>query len=341
MRWLRTFLAGGLMVAVAGVVPPAGAGAQVAAATPPTLWTESSYASVFKDSGPSPEASDRLRLDTAKNEYEAAQVVVRSGAAFTVNGVDFTELTGPSDTIAAAELSFNPVGYEYLNHNSVFGSPAQPVYPTIRTGAGDYPDRLLNQSSIAVPANTTQSIWVKVHVPATAAGGVYTSQVTVRTTAGDLKVALSVNARDVVIPPAKDSDFNNTIWPYFFNSTVNGIYGHAQYSASWWQLIDNWADNMVEYRTNTVSIHLIHRLQDGGSTVDSTGKYTFNWSRVDEYIEHFLAKGVVKRIEGMDGAGPLAGGSAKWYVPMISKVPGQIDVDRAAWDSTAANNWYS
>ncbi|MDX6235225.1 MAG: hypothetical protein QOG10_40 [Kribbellaceae bacterium] len=341
MRWLRTFLAGGLVVAVAGVVPPSGAGAQVAAVTPPTLWTESSYASVFKDSGPSPEASDRLRLDTAKNDFEAAQVVVRSGSAFTVNGVDFTALAGPSDTISAAELSFNPVGYEYLNHNSVFGSPAQPVYPTIRTGAGDYPDRLLNQSSIAVPANTTQSIWIRVHVPATAAGGVYTGQATVRTTAGDLKVALSVNARNVVIPPAKDSEFTNTLWTNFFAETIKDIYGHDRYSAGWWQLIDNWADNMVKYRTNTLPFHVISLLQEGGSTVDSAGKYTFNWSRVDQVVERFLAKGAVKRIEGLDGAGPHVAGSPKWYVPMIAKVAGQPASDFATWDSAEANNWYA
>src|SRR6185503_13905730 len=109
----------GLLVTSAAFVPVAQA--REAAGVKPGVWTETAYNSVFKDSGPSPEARSDIQLDTAKNDYEAAQIVVRGPAAFTVDKVDFTALTGPSDAIAASELSYNPVGYEYLNHNSVFG----------------------------------------------------------------------------------------------------------------------------------------------------------------------------------------------------------------------------
>src|SRR5258705_6100925 len=126
MRWLRAVLAGGMAVTAAALVPP-GADAKVTAGAPPSVWTETAYNSVFKDSGRSPEAADGIRLDTAKNDYESAQIVLRGPAAFTVNSVDFTALYGSTDAIPASEITYNPVGYEYLNHNSTFGWPAQPV----------------------------------------------------------------------------------------------------------------------------------------------------------------------------------------------------------------------
>ena len=86
MRWIRTVLATAMVVTTAGLVAPPGAGAVALAATAPSSWTESAYTSVFKDSGPSKDAAQDLRLDTARNDYEGGQVVMRSADAFTVDG---------------------------------------------------------------------------------------------------------------------------------------------------------------------------------------------------------------------------------------------------------------
>src|SRR3954470_3011795 len=89
-----------------------------AAAVSTDVWTESSYASVFRDSGPSADAGRSLRLDTARNEYEAAQIVVRRNEAFTVNAVTPTALSGPGGTIAAGNVTYNFVDYQYLDANT-------------------------------------------------------------------------------------------------------------------------------------------------------------------------------------------------------------------------------
>ncbi|MFF1820692.1 glycoside hydrolase domain-containing protein [Kribbella sp. NPDC058245] len=347
MRWIRVVLAAGLLVTTAAVGQPSAARAQLQAPTLPSVWTETAYNSVFKDSGPSPEASDRITLDTAKNEYEGAQIVVRGPQAFTVNSVDFTTLVGPSDSIAAGEISSNPVGYEYLNH------PSDNINPLIRTAPGDFPDRLLNQPGIAVPANQTQSLWVRVHVPASAAGGVYRGRATVRTTAGDLSVAISVNARNVVIPPANQSEFTNVMWTNLLGltswdpgagDTVKLFYDHDRYSPGWWQLIDNWADTMKKYRQNDLQLPMINLLTDGGSKVDAAGKYTFNFSRFDEVVQRFLDKGVVNRLEGFTGAGPQTPARnkdfPKFLIEVTPKQTGAQIPDYVAWDSPAGENWY-
>ncbi|MEV5963910.1 glycoside hydrolase domain-containing protein [Kribbella sp. NPDC051952] len=319
----------------------------------PSVWTETSYNSVFKDSGRSPEARADIRLDTAKNDYEAAQIVLRAPASFTVNKVDFTPLIGRSDAIPARELSYNPVGYEYLNHNSVFGGN-QDVYPTTHAAPGDFPDRLLNQKSIAVPANQTQSLWIRVHVPATAKGGLYAGLATVRTTKGDLRVPITVNARNVVIPPANQSEFTNVMWTNFLGltswdpgkgDTVKLFYGHDRYSPQWWQLIDNWADLMKQNRQNSLQLPLINLLTDGGSSVDAAGKYTFNFSRFDQVVQRFVDKGTVDRLEGFTGAGSQNEARnpvyPKWLIEVTPKNTGSQIPDYLPWDSPEADSWYS
>ncbi|MFK4084187.1 glycoside hydrolase domain-containing protein [Kribbella sp. NPDC020789] len=342
VRWLRGVLVEGLILGLGVTVTPP----EASAVPPPRSWVESAYTSVFKDSGPSAEATDQLRLDTARNDYEAGQVVLRSSASFTISRVDFTELTGASDSIAAANLTYNFVGYQPINHNSVFNSSQgpQPVDHTIRNASADFPDRLLNDTSRSVGANTTQAIWVRVYVPAAAAGGVYRGRITVRTSAGDIVVPLTVKARAVTIPEGKDGGFTTSIWqstlpasqvPPGGKDTVEEIYGHKRYSASWWQLVDNQAAITKRYRGNSVHVPVITLLTDAGSTFDpATGKYTFKWDRLDEYIAHFLAGGSVRRLEGFN---PI-GGSPRFQVTPMPTTPG-AQLTSYDWDSATGANW--
>ncbi|WP_405060050.1 discoidin domain-containing protein [Kribbella sp. NBC_01505] len=340
MRWIRGALAVGL---IAGLGLIAGPPPEAVAAAPPGYWVESAYTSVFKDSGPSPEAADDLRIDLARNDYEAGQVVLRSSSAFTVNAVDFTDLTGPSGVVAAANLSSNYVGYQSLNHNSTFDG-VQAITQTIRNAPGLFPDRLINDPSISVPANTTQSVWVRAYVPAEAAGGVYRGRVTLRTSAGDIVVPLTVNARAVTVPPAKDGGFTNVMWQSTLPvlhadpklpDPIKEFYGIERYSDKWWQLVDNQAEITKRYRGNSLQLPILPLLRDAGSRLDTaTGKYIFNWTLLDKVVERFEAKGAVKRLEGFD---PF-GGSPKFRPGTLSSTPGafQVFVD---WDSATGKNW--
>ncbi|MFI5736242.1 glycoside hydrolase domain-containing protein [Kribbella sp. NPDC051587] len=337
---MRALVGLGLIVGLGTVVVPPD---QAEAATPPGYWVESAYTSVFKDSGRSEEAADVLKLDTARNDYEGGQVVLRGPSAYTINGVDFSELAGPSDSIAATNLSYNFVGYQSLNRNSTFDG-VQPAWHTIRDAPGLFPDRLVNDPTIAVDANTTQSVWIRVFVPAEAAGGVYSGRVTVRTTAGNIVVPLTVNARAVTIPPAKDGGFTNVMWQSTsqaiypdpaITDTIEEIYKYKKYSTKWWELIDRQAEITKRYRGNSVQVQILRLLIDAGSVFNSsTGKYTFNWTLVDQLVEHYQAHGAVKRLEGND----LIGSSPRFKVATFPTTPGGFQV-YYDWDSPAGKNW--
>jgi F5/8 type C domain/Domain of unknown function (DUF4091) len=358
MGWMRRSL--GLacafaLVALAG--PPVVASSAVEQARV-SVWTESAYESVFRDSGPSDQAGRTIALDTARSEYEAAQVVLRSRRAFTVSGVTFSSLTGRGGRIPAGELSYDFVGYEFLDHNSVFAG-TQDVNPTVRSAPGWFPDRLLNDTSIAVDANSTQSIWVRVHVPESARAGVYRGAAIVRTTAGNLAVPITVDVRDVLLPSPDRSEFTNPMWQNILGftswdrgagDTIELTYKYKRYSPQWWQFIDRWAEITKRYRNNNVQLPLITLLLEGGSTVDADGNYTFNWSKVDQVVDRIRSHGGVKRLEGFAMSGPH-GEASPWYDPTLPQgtwMSEQLMRDPATgavvhgwkkWDSAESANW--
>ncbi|MCD9022425.1 glycoside hydrolase domain-containing protein [Cohnella silvisoli] len=265
------------------------------------VWTESSYVNVFKHTIRTADSSTSIRLSAAKNEFEAAQILIRRDSAFTINGVTFTNMTSGGNTIASSNLKYQYVEYEYLNQNSITTDNV------VRKGPGYYPESLSNNPTLAVAANTTQPIWIRAFIPATAAAGIYTGTATVNTTKGNFAVGVTIDVQNVTIPDAKDSTFNNSQWMQFYGpdstDVVNGdnlknAYGYPRLSADWWTLMENFAQNAKDYRMNSIPVNYVYMLLDGGSTLGANGVYTFNWSVFDQVIQFFIDRGTVKRLEG-------------------------------------------
>ncbi|GGD88215.1 glycoside hydrolase domain-containing protein [Paenibacillus nasutitermitis] len=265
------------------------------------VWTESSYVNVFRHTIRMPDSGASIKLSAAKNEYEAAQILIRRDSAFTVNGVSFTNLTSGGNTIASSNLKFQYVEYEYLNANS------DQMLNVVRRGPGHYPESLSNNATIAVAANATQPIWIRAYIPKNAAAGVYTGTAIVQTSQGNHTVGITVDVRNVTMPDTDDGAFTSAQWMQFYGpdstDVINGdnlqnAYGYPRLSADWWTLMDNFAENAKIFRTNSIPVNYVYMLLDGGSTVDANGTYTFNWSVFDQVIQYFIDKGVVKRLEG-------------------------------------------
>uniref|UniRef100_UPI003F499C7C glycoside hydrolase domain-containing protein n=1 Tax=Nonomuraea bangladeshensis TaxID=404385 RepID=UPI003F499C7C len=308
------------------------------------VWTESAYTSVFPDSRPSADADTTLRLDTARNEFEGGQIVLRRPDTYTINKVRFTDLLSGQDRLDAANLTYNFVEYVHLNANTIFGGN-QWISPVTRKAPGAFPDRLLNDASLQVKeANATRPIWVRAYIPKSTPGGLYKGVATVETTAGEMSVPIEINVRPVTLPDARDSAFTNVLWTLFFGDlsheeyeveTIKKFYGIDRYSADWWTLMDNVAKVMKEHRTNNLTLPMINFLRDGGTYLDASGRYHFNWSRFDQVVEFFLARGGIKRLEGFwTNGGP--GYWSKWDVQIIDAAGKRAWVD---WDSPEAARW--
>ncbi|GGD60187.1 glycoside hydrolase domain-containing protein [Paenibacillus nasutitermitis] len=304
------------------------------------VWTESSYINVFNDAVKPQGATSSIQLVAAKNEFEAAQIVVRSASAYTINGVTFTNLTSGGNTIASSNLKYQFIQCATLTQNSFF-------YYVTRPAPGCFPDDFTNAASLSVGANTTQPIWVRVKVPATAAAGIYTGTATVNTSVGTFPVSVTVEVQNVTMPEAQNGVFNNAMWMQFFGpiswDTVNGddikmTYGWDRSTPEWWTLMSSFAQFMKDYRNNSLPVNMHHLLLDGGTTLNANGTYTFNWSKFDEVIQYFITNGAVKRLEGLFMV--QNNGSAKSQAQIIDRnASGASFRNFVDWDSPKATAW--
>jgi hypothetical protein len=315
-----------------------------------TSWTESASTNVFKDALPLATSGRAIKLDTARNEYESGQVMVRRVDQFTINNVDFSALRSGSHSIEANNVKYNFIGYRHLNENSHFDAN-QPIYPVLRTAPADFPDDLSNERTTIVPANTTQPIWVTVFVPKTTAAGVYTGSATVRTNKGNVVVPLSVNVRAVTIPDAKDGAFTVSMWNTFNGEiswkpdgdTIKLTYDYDRFTPKWWQLMENVAQQMKEHRTNDLAVPLVGMLLDGGSTANADGTFTFKWDKFDQVVQFFVDRGVIKRLEGFDvmaDTDNYHGHDGVRDVELISRDSSGASVrDYLTWSSDPVDKW--
>jgi hypothetical protein len=316
------------------------------AAPPPvtSAWTENSSVNVFRDTLPKPGASTAINLTMARNEYEAAQIVIRKSAQFTIQNVTFGSLTSNGNTLAATNLAYQFVEFENLNHNTLADFEQWPLDNPIRTAPADFPDALSNDTSATVPANQTMPIWIRAYVPAATPAGVYTGTATVVTNAGNTSVPITVDVRDVAIPNADQSSFTTAMWmrqlgPLDLGQTdiVQDTYGIQKYSADWWAMMDKVAASMRAYRLNSLSLPLITLMLDGKSYLDGS-TYRFNWTYFDQVVERFMnTDHAVNQLEGFGWFYGMSGTTA--MTDIIGGTPSNPARTAVQSDTAAAKRW--
>jgi hypothetical protein len=164
-----------------------------------SVWTESVATKVQPTTAPG--ASTALTLEGARGAYEAGQIVIRaSGAALANVNLSASDLTGNGHVIPAANVTlFREYFQDFTGVPDMGGS--LPVPASSPTGDGRLPDALLPfvdpysgapvGAPFAVGAGLNQPVWMEVLIPADAAAGTYSGQVTVTAT-GQAPVAVPV-----------------------------------------------------------------------------------------------------------------------------------------------------
>lgn len=271
------------------------------------IWTRSSYENIFRDCEPAHSDTNHYKLVMAQNEYESFQILMRHDMPFTILKVDFEDLINSDAKISASNLRYNYVQYEYLFKNSEGQTPET----VVRVAPDYFPEALSNDPAIDVGANETQPIWITVYVPKDTPGGIYSGKITISTSQGIFTSKLNVEVNEVCIPDSCDGRFNfmhhqqitGAWWlestkNYHPNDPITMIYGYERWTNEWWEVVNDIAELMRECRMNFLYVNIPQLLLDGGTTLMDNGQYVFNWSKVDEYIEFFMNKGVVKCLEG-------------------------------------------
>ncbi len=262
----------------------------------PQVWVLNSADRAFSTTTRPANALSSISLHAARDESEAAQILVRSTTALSGVSVTLGALTGPNGAIlAAANVR---VDRQYLHPNilKIQGGQEPPG------GGTAYYDALVGNAPVSVPASVTQPYLYRVYVPASQPPGVYTGSAIVRSGDGDVTVPVSLKVYDVTLPPADRATlkvnnwFTSAGWDYA--GTVASIplqYGVSQFDANWWRVIGNIATNHRRHRNNVIFADF-QGLLIPHTTVDASGRYTFDWSSFDRFIELFRAAGTLQFI---------------------------------------------
>ncbi|MER5425354.1 discoidin domain-containing protein [Streptosporangium roseum] len=262
-----------------------------------SVWIQNSadrpFTSTVRPSG----AETSIALFAARNEFEAAQILVRSDASTTGVSVNTGALAGPGGaTIPAANVSVRRE-YNHPRITKVGGDVQQPP-----DGGTAYYDALVDNTPQNLAANSTLAYFYQVRVPMGQAPGVYTGSATVRSAAGDVAVPVSVRVYDVTVPAANQSTFKMNNWfgsaGWNFTTTVQAIlnqYNVQQFDANWWKVMENVAKNFAKHRNNVVFADFTGLLAPN-TTVSTSGQFTFNWTTFDRFVQLFVDAGAMQYI---------------------------------------------
>ena len=201
------------------------------------VWCVSGTEKVLQGKPASDYASvktDGLEVLAARGEYEAAQIILSAEEtlSYEVKAGDLT--SGGGNTFPAENVEI--FHEKYINVSKPYGN----------VEAGNYPDALVPVENVkaagenVVQAGENQGLYVRFHVPADQAPGVYTGEVTVTIAGESTKVPVSLDVRNVTV-----SQENHT-QSVFLNEWLfyKGELDSSQ------EMFDEYNEALYEYRLN-------------------------------------------------------------------------------------------
>ena len=246
------------------------------------IWCKHSSAQVMTNTRPDKNATNKLRLHTAKNMTVCGQVCLREHKDFKFQGANFSAL--PAEISAEYHLA-EPVCFND-------GVP--------------YPDILSSKRETEVKAHYTQTVWVTFRISEKAATGNYPIVLQLLTDLGEFRAEFELTVYSTVLPEPKNGGFGHE---YFFDPTTQFAYKDTpaivpdknpfwqqRYSDEWWQLMQKYAITMKDLRINSLYLPTLALLKDAGTKQISSTKWEFRFELLDKFVETFLQYGSFNRI---------------------------------------------
>ncbi len=262
------------------------------------VWPADPLEKIYRDSRPPASVSAVMQVSCARNEYESAQLAVTAGADLADVTITLSDLQGERGRLPSSCMQWNFIGFIPVTKNT----PATVPEELIRQAPFEAPDPLLAERSMSVKAGTTQPVWLTFHVPADAEQGLYRGKATVKTSRGDVEVAVELTVFSFALP-----DERHLLVTNWFNP--NGIartHGVEPLTEAFWPLMEKYARNMAEHRQNVFMAPWSYIRV----TREKDGQLVFDYANFDRYVETFFRAGVSDRIEighvgrfGKDGWG--------------------------------------
>lgn len=168
----------------------------------PCVWVEDALVKVFPDTPATAKQSAAvIRVQCAQNEYEPAQLHIRSKVPLENLALKTGDLSHESGKyiIPSKNITWNFTGYIPIDKNSVGSAPER----VVKVAPCEIPDPLLEKKNMTLPADRTQSIWVTFYVPKDAPSGKYSGKVNVVSGQGSIVVPVELEVWNFSIPDGR------------------------------------------------------------------------------------------------------------------------------------------
>jgi len=191
------------------------------------VWTEPSCIKIFKESEPKMGRS-RLILQSARNEYESGQIVLRAeDKPIKVKDVIASPLKGPSGySIGRENIQIRLVEYVLVRHENRY-----------------YPDPLPPFRPFELKPRENQPLFITVYVPKEAKAGRYNGEIRILLENGEIKVPISLEVWDFLLPDKPSCETAFGLWEDSiekFEGVKRGTpEGKAMYERYYWCLVEH------------------------------------------------------------------------------------------------------
>ncbi|PIU60429.1 MAG: hypothetical protein COS85_24560 [Armatimonadetes bacterium CG07_land_8_20_14_0_80_59_28] len=273
------------------------------------VWVVDPMENVFRTAQPPPDAPDKIELHAVRNEFECAQIVLRSEERIDELSVQFASLTSSVGRIEASNLRWNVVGYVPVQKNT----PKTPASELAGIAPGEFPDPLLEKASFALAPGRSQPLYLTFRVPVDTPPGEYRGAVQI--TAGETNADTAVAEVPILLTVhgaalSEERHFGFTSW--FSAGDLAKQHGVTVWSEDFWRLLPAYARNLNEHR-QTMILTPMELIKVNRA---ANGYLTFDFSRFDRWARLFVDAGVPV-LEGKE-MGRRVG---KWTSPLMEFHP--------------------
>ncbi len=214
------------------------------------------------------------------------------------------------------DISFDRLKISYVGKVHVGRAQVEPGSDIIHSASNFYPDPLMDDQFIDIPASVTTSAWISIPIDKDFNPGKYAGEVVVEGVCDGKQVNRSITiAINVYSTIVNEQTLKVTNWYQPGFSYVDGE-DVPQFSERWWSLMEKMGNYMKEYRQNVVKIDPL-RLADytfeGGKVVK------IDFTRFDDVVNFFRKKGILNMIAGGHIAGREGGWTSQfgYFIPIL------------------------
>lgn len=273
--------------------------------------------------------------NVARGENATFQFAIRGNSNLENVKVRITNLT---DSLTGNPFPLDKVKISFVGNVHVGRVQAEPGKDLIMSPSDFYPDPLFDDDTIDLKGNITSSVWISIPVATNSTPGKYSGEVILEAEMDGRKVektqSIQMNVSSVVV------DEQTLLITNWYQPGFNVVDGKdvPQFSERWWELMNQMADFMKEYRQNVVMIAPLRLAEysfKDGEVVD------IDFAQFDKVVNFFLDKGVLKRIAGGHIAGRMGGWTSTfgYFIP-IEKEGSKSNIELVEYKDERAERFY-